>query len=75
MHYTSEINFQLGSIGVEEVDCSTLNLSYVSFFFLNGQNFLDLSKKKLYLFNVEASYHVVINFINFFKRKSLNVHA
>uniref|UniRef100_A0A0R3RW69 Autophagy-related protein 101 n=1 Tax=Elaeophora elaphi TaxID=1147741 RepID=A0A0R3RW69_9BILA len=29
MHYTSEINFQLGSIGVEEVDCSTLNLSYV----------------------------------------------
>ncbi|KAL4003343.1 hypothetical protein ACH3XW_7220 [Acanthocheilonema viteae] len=29
MHYTSEINFQLGSIGVEEVECSTLNLSYV----------------------------------------------
>ncbi|VDO45573.1 unnamed protein product [Onchocerca flexuosa] len=29
MHYTSEINFQLGSIGVEEVDCNTLNLSYV----------------------------------------------
>ncbi|VDN18202.1 unnamed protein product [Gongylonema pulchrum] len=29
IHYTSEVNFQLGSIGVEEVDCNNLNLSYV----------------------------------------------
>ncbi|VDN06731.1 unnamed protein product [Thelazia callipaeda] len=29
INYTSEINFQLGSIGVEEIDCSSLNLSYV----------------------------------------------
>ena len=28
--YKNETNFSLGSIGIEEVDCDTIDLSYVS---------------------------------------------